>query len=158
MLSFEKVKFCRRRSPQYFCNLFKLHYTGVLIVGSFSLVFTSGVDEPSSFIEIRLSDSRCESQIIETIRQSTRGRDILISSRKHVLLLEFKNSLEAIESHEELLAMTRIQDGFGSLNLVAIADFCQVSCSYHKKRDLLDLQLDVAQAIEGSTILRMLQH
>ena len=130
-----------------------MYIIGTLSVGSICLVFTSGADKPSKFLEIHLSDSRYESEVIEAVRQSTRGKDILISSRKLVLLLQFKNILEAVENHIVLLESTKNQEGVNSVSLVTIAEFCLITCRYHRNvplRTIVDLHLSTAQVIEGN--------
>jgi hypothetical protein len=156
MLSFEKVIFSCKHDTWWFHKPYSLYVTGTLSVGSICLVFTSGVDKPSNFLEIHLSDSRYESEVIEAVRQSTRGIDILISSRRLVLLLQFKNSFEAVENHKVLLESTKNQEGVTSVGLVAIAEFCHITCRYHRNvplRTIVDLHLSTAQVIEGNSII-----
>lgn len=156
MISFKKVIFSCKHDTWWFHNPYSLYIIGTLSVGSICLVFTSGVDKPSNFLEIHLSDSQYESEVIEAVRQSTRGIDILISSRKLVLLLQFKNSLEAMENHTSLLESTKNQEGVTSISLVAIAEFCLITCRYHRNvplRTIVDLHLSTAQVIEGNSIV-----
>lgn len=156
MLSFEKVIFSCKHYTWWFHNPYSLYVIGTLSVGSICLVFTSGVDKPSNFLEIHLSDSQYESEVIEAVRQSTRGIDILISSRKLVLLLQFKNAFEAVENHIVLLESTKNQEGVTSLSQVDIAEFCLITCRYHRNvplRTIVDLHLSTAQVIQGNSII-----
>ena len=114
------------------------------------------MDKPSSFLEIHLTDSRYESQVVEIVRLSTRERDILISSRELVLLLEFRSSLEAVEGRDVLLKSTKNEEGVKFVSLVTIAEFCQITCRYQNivpVRGIVELPLDVAETVEGISII-----